>query len=185
VLDQACQQAQLWAESGVHLRTTVNLSVHQLAQPDLVDHLADLVKRHRLTKGSLTLEITEGALVQDSDRAAAVMREIADLGIRLEIDDFGQGYSSFAHLKRFPVHGLKLDKMFVADLVDGSEAAAIVRSLVSMAAVLGIEITIEGVETAHQLEMVTALGCDYAQGYHLFGPADADTIERWARSAVG
>jgi EAL domain-containing protein (putative c-di-GMP-specific phosphodiesterase class I) len=131
---------------------------------------------------SLALEITEGVLLEDTAATAETLQALRRLGVRLMLDDFGTGYSSLAYLRRHPIDALKIDRTFVADLGErGDGDAAIVQAIVGMAKALGMLVVPEGVETAGQLERLTELGCDFAQGFHLSRPLPAAELEALLR----
>ena len=170
VLEEACRQAAAWARDGVFLQLHVNLSAVQFQQRDLVAQVAEALATAGLDASQLTLEITEGVVMQDIDATVDVMAELRRLGVLLALDDFGRGYSSLSYLKRFPLQTVKIDKAFVEGLVQSPEDQAIVRSVVMLASEMNMTVTAEGIESYEQLEHVRLLGCDDAQGYYLSGP---------------
>jgi EAL domain-containing protein (putative c-di-GMP-specific phosphodiesterase class I) len=159
----------------------VNLSPRQFRQKNLVDTvrrmLADAGQPARL----LELEITESSLMHDVDEALNTLRELAAMGVRLAIDDFGIGYSSLNYLKRFPVHRLKIDRSFVNDLGVDWDDAAIVSAIVSLARALNLETIAEGVETSAQLRMLVGYGCVRIQGNYFSEPLPASESDRLFR----
>jgi EAL domain-containing protein (putative c-di-GMP-specific phosphodiesterase class I) len=128
----------------------------------------------------LRLEITESAVIGVPVIAIQVLRELADLGLRIAVDDFGVGQSSLAYLRKLPVHELKIDKMFVQGLATHADDRMIVRSIVELAHRLGYGVTAEGVEDAAALAYLTKIGCDHAQGHFLAPALDADSFEHYA-----
>jgi diguanylate cyclase (GGDEF)-like protein/PAS domain S-box-containing protein len=175
-LAAACRQARAWHELGHHpLNVAVNLSAGQLRDGrTFADRVAQTLGATGLEPARLELEITESLLVQQVESDFGALRRIAELGVRLVVDDFGMGYSSLSYLKRLPIHGLKIDRSFVRDILSGGDDAAIVRAVISMARSLGLRVTAEGVETQAQLEVLRALGCERWQGYLLSGALPAD-----------
>jgi diguanylate cyclase (GGDEF)-like protein/PAS domain S-box-containing protein len=170
VLETACAQLAHWHahHSGRRLLTmATNLSPRQLAEPSLIDQVSRVVHDSGVMPGTLWLEITETALMHDTESATSALRALRGLGVHLAVDDFGTGYSSLSHLKRFPIEALKIDQGFVAGLARDPEDAAIVTAVVSLAHALGLSSTAEGVETPEQLAELRILGCEHAQG-HLF-----------------
>jgi diguanylate cyclase (GGDEF)-like protein/PAS domain S-box-containing protein len=170
VLETACAQLARWHahHSGRRLLTvSTNLSPRQLAEPSLIDQVSRVVHDSGIMPGTLWLEITETALMHDTESATSALRALRGLGVHLAVDDFGTGYSSLSHLKRFPIEALKIDQSFVAGLARDPEDTAIVTAVVSLAHALGLSSTAEGVETAEQLAELRTLGCEHAQG-HLF-----------------
>lgn len=165
VLNQACEQAQDWAEAGFPLRMAVNLSPRQFQAANLVDQVRCALQRSGLAPAALELEITESTAMDDPESSIRVLTEFRRLGVGIAIDDFGTGYSSLSYLKRIPADKLKIDKSFVDGVASESEDAAIVRSVLALAASLGIETVAEGIEQEAQMQALIDLGCKYGQGY--------------------
>ncbi|HUP68243.1 MAG TPA: EAL domain-containing protein [Acidimicrobiales bacterium] len=184
VLEEACRQGQQWLEDGLAINVSVNISADQFQKGGLPAQLREILIVTGLPPQRLTLEMTESVVMEEAEATMQIMGEIDNLGVRLALDDFGQGYSSLSYLKRFPLDVLKVDKAFVDGLVDNSEDRAIVRSVVALARELGISVTAEGIETERQLEHVKALGCDVGQGYWFSRPVAADAITELVRSAA-
>jgi len=169
VLRTACRQLRDWQREGrKQLRIAVNVSARQLAEPDFVQGVADVLADTGLAPHCLELELTESAVMNDVAHAMAVMHALKKLGVKLAIDDFGTGYSSLAHLKRFEIDVLKIDQTFVRDLTVDPDDAAIVTTIIALAGNLGLEVISEGVETQEQLDFLRRHGCRHMQGY-LFG----------------
>jgi diguanylate cyclase (GGDEF)-like protein len=171
VLRQACRTVQHWRQSipgSEHLSVTVNLSVRQLLSGTFSDHLREALRESGLPSSSLTLEITESMLLDDSDTVGAELALIKDLGVRLAMDDFGAGYSSIALLLRLQVNVLKIDKTFL-DL-DNRNRGTLIRAVTELGHTLGLTVVAEGVETIEQLAHVRAASCDAAQGFLLSRP---------------
>ncbi|HEY9197993.1 MAG TPA: bifunctional diguanylate cyclase/phosphodiesterase [Gammaproteobacteria bacterium] len=181
----------LWSLKAAlhHLRTlqhlqpqltmSVNLSPGILNHPDIVDLVQQALAIWNTPPASLVLEITEGAMMQHPDRSLDVLRKLQTLGVGISIDDFGTGYSSLAYLKRLPVHELKIDKSFVADLHRSADDEQIVRTVISLAHNFGLRVVAEGVENQTILEQLANLGCDLAQGRHIAMPMRADDAAAW------
>lgn len=177
VLRQACQQARAWQCQGLaELRVSVNLSVHQLRQGNLVGLVRQVLHETGLPSHQLELELTESQLLDNVENVIATFKQLRDLGVKLAIDDFGTGYSSLSYLKRFPVDYVKIDKTFVRDLAAGGEDAAITRAIIAMAHGLELKVVAEGVEHAEQLSFLRAHGCDEIQGYLISKPLPADSF---------
>ncbi len=186
VLQQACAQAAQWRWSvAPHLVVSVNVSPVQFNER-LVQRVAACLECTGLEPSALQLEITEGMLMPDSAAVAATITALSKLGVKLAIDDFGTGYASFSYLKRFALHNLKIDRLFVADLPHSRDSIAITQSLVTMAHALGLTVTAEGVETREQAAVLREMGCDMLQGY-LFGGASgpAEFAQALPRTQVG
>ena len=169
VLTTACAQFTSWGQPDINL--AVNVSPRQLARPD--ELIADV--RHALTTSGvdpsrLTLEITETVLMEDMDQGETIVKRLRELGVHLEIDDFGVGYSSLSYLHRLPVQALKLDRSFVAGLPHDTASVRILEAVVGLAPAFGVRVIAEGVETIEQLEAVRAAGCHAVQGYALARP---------------
>jgi EAL domain-containing protein (putative c-di-GMP-specific phosphodiesterase class I) len=176
VLDQAARHWRLLADAGLpQLRVAVNVSPAQF-NDDLVQHVRATIEAHRLPAEVLELEITEGLLMQDPERAIELMRQIAALGVSFSIDDFGTGYSSLAYLKRFPIDRLKIDRSFVRDLGSDEDDAAICNSIIGLAHALDIRTVAEGVETVLQLDWLRERQIDEVQGYLLARPMPFDEL---------
>jgi diguanylate cyclase (GGDEF)-like protein/PAS domain S-box-containing protein len=179
VLDTACHQLAQWSGRPGHvpISMAVNVSARQFANPDFVGAVAAAIHRHQIDPANLCLEITETALLEESAAVPETFGELAKLGVQLALDDFGTGYSSLAHLRKFPVHILKVDRSFVSGLGDAGGDLAIIGAVTAMARALGITTVAEGIETIEQLEILSAMGCDNAQGYLFSPPVDADRMQ--------
>jgi EAL domain-containing protein (putative c-di-GMP-specific phosphodiesterase class I) len=183
VIEEACRQLRDWHDDGVVRSVAVNLSVRQLDDRGLVDEVAGVLRTTGLDPSALTLEITESAVMEEVDATVRLLNELAALGVRFALDDFGQGYSSLGYLQRFPLHAVKIDKAFVQGIETGRGDRAIVRSVVTLASDLGLAVTAEGVETEQQLAQVTDLGCDNAQGFFFSRPVTAEAARLLCRQS--
>ncbi len=176
VMGVACRQLRRWQGQfpGVPpLTIRTNLAGAHLAQPDLPERLAALLEETGLPVGSLSLEITEGSLIENDEAAAATLVRLRGCGVGVQLDDFGTGYSSLSYLRRFPIDTLKIDRSFVMGMGEAKENLEIVRVIIALAHNLGMAVVAEGVETAEQRERLTELGCEYGQGIHFAPPLDA------------
>ena len=184
VLTAACRQTAEWRRAGVDVELSVNLSTRQLADPHLVEQVTAVLADSRLDPGALWFEVTESALVEDVDTAITVVGRLVDLGIRIAIDDFGTGWASLTYLRNFPVHALKIDRSFTSGVGRNPNDTAIVRSILSLGAELGVAVIAEGIETPAQELALRRLGCNLGQGY-LYGrpgpPADVE-LDRAGRN---
>ncbi|MEA3285134.1 MAG: EAL domain-containing protein [Synergistota bacterium] len=169
VLRRACSQSLNWLELFPKLRLSVNLSARQFSDPALVSKVEQILQETGFPCGSLDMELTENVFVKSEDRAVEVMNNLVRRGIGISIDDFGTGYSSMAYLKSFPVRRLKIDRSFVSGIPEDKGDLAIAEAVVTLAHSLGKEVVAEGVETAEQMRILGAIGCDVLQGY-LFSP---------------
>jgi diguanylate cyclase (GGDEF)-like protein/PAS domain S-box-containing protein len=185
VLVEACRQGARWnARAGrPPLTITINLSGRQLLHETIVADVQHALAMSRLDPACLILEITETVLMQDTDDVLPRLRALKALGIRLAIDDFGTGYSSLSYLQQFPVDVLKIDQSFIDGLLRGTNDAALVRTIVSLAGSLTLRTIAEGVEDARQQQQLRDLGCDAAQGFLFSRPVSAQEIERLLSAA--
>lgn len=175
-IQEACRQVRRWADVGIDLGVSVNLSVAQFQDKAVVDDIASAIRDAGISATRLTLEVTESVTIDRPDEAIATMRAIEELGVSIALDDFGQGYAFLGHLKRFPTTVVKIDRAFVGGLTTSAEDQAIVRAVVSLAHDLGKRVVAEGVETAEQFHEVRRLGCDRVQGYLVSRPVPAQAI---------
>lgn len=175
ILRLACQQLSQWQRAGhKDLRMAVNLSAEQLRQANLPQVVQSALADAGLEPSHLELELTETAVMRDTAQSVRVLGELALLGVTISVDDFGTGYSSLSYLRRLPLHRLKIDRSFIADVCRNPEDAEIVRAIVSLAHSLNLHVTAEGVETAQQLEFIRSLRCDEYQGYLFSRPMGAE-----------
>jgi EAL domain-containing protein (putative c-di-GMP-specific phosphodiesterase class I) len=185
VLHSACSQAKAWAEAGCPVeRVAVNISGHQLRQPDFPDLIKRILAETQLDPASLELEFTESVLMEHADQTVAVLQTLKGMGIQLSIDDFGTGYSSLSYLKHFPVDRIKIDRAFVAGINRDPGDTAIVAAVIALARTLKISVLAEGVETWAQLEFLRSHGCNEAQGFLLGAPMAAENLVRWLELAL-
>jgi diguanylate cyclase (GGDEF)-like protein/PAS domain S-box-containing protein len=177
VLREAAGQLRQWQlefPASAPLAVAVNLSCRQFLQPDLIHQIERILLETGLDARCLRLEITESALMERLEPGLAALARLKALGVRLVMDDFGKGYSSFSYLHQFPFDTLKIDRTFIARLGTGDESAAIVRTIIAMAKSLGLDVVAEGVETADQLTVLRKLGCEFGQGYFFSRPLSGD-----------
>lgn len=171
VLETACAEAASWEEAAI---ISVNLSPAQFIQPGIVDTVASVLRRTGLPPERLELEITEGTLMDDTRNALRILTALKALGVKIAMDDFGTGYSSLSYLRKFPFDKIKIDRSFISDVENDTEAEIIVHAIIAMGRSLRLDVTAEGVETQRQLEMLRDHGCNFAQGYLLGRPSPAD-----------
>lgn len=175
VLREACQQLQAWRQAGLpDLTVAVNVSARQLLQRGFLDAVESALKDSGLPPALLELEITESVLMNDPKEAIATLDQLRDMGVSLAIDDFGTGFSSLSYLKLLPIHQLKIDRSFVADLEYDLNDRAIAFGTIALAHSLGLKVVAEGVETEDQLELLRVNGCDNVQGYLFSRPLNAN-----------
>jgi EAL domain-containing protein (putative c-di-GMP-specific phosphodiesterase class I) len=185
VLETALRQAREWQTRGYNLSVAVNLSMRNLHDDDLPAIVAEHLSRVGVAADLLVIEITESTLMADPERALNIVERLTDVGARIAIDDFGTGYSSLSYLTRLPVSELKVDQSFVRRMLGATNEAAIVRSTIGLAHDLGLMVVAEGIENAQTLEVLSRLGCDGGQGYHISRPRPADDLTRWLSETDG
>jgi|GEM_PF-128608 len=180
VLQEACRQLHTWQQQfrdRSHLQMSVNLSKKQLAEPDFVRQIGEILTQTGVDASSLKLEITESLLMDNTQAVAAVLEKLRAMEIQLSIDDFGTGYSSLSYLHRFPVNTLKIDRSFVMRMKADGSNSEIVQAIISLAHTLGMDVIAEGIETRSQLAQLQALGCEYGQGYLFAQPLEREAAE--------
>ena len=177
VIGETCRQLAAWRGAGVDVpRIAVNIGARHFQQPHLVDKIRELLARHGVDGSALELEITETTAMNDAEATARTIDALRELGLQITIDDFGTGYSSLAYLKRFAITGLKIDRVFVADVPASRSATAIVNAIVATAHALDLRVVAEGVETREQAAFLTDLHCDEGQGWLFAVPFPASEI---------
>jgi diguanylate cyclase (GGDEF)-like protein len=184
VLTRAVEQLREWSVLDGEFTVAVNLTATDLLDPKLPALLRRLLRRHAIEPGRLCLELTEGTVMAVPDRARRILERIAALGVQVAIDDFGTGHSSLAYLKNLPVHELKIDKSFVADMTASQHDRMIVLAAVQLGHSLGLRVVAEGVETAEADIALRELDCDFAQGYFYGRPQPPDVAAKLLEDAV-
>ncbi|MBI1920488.1 MAG: EAL domain-containing protein [Geobacter sp.] len=186
VLEKTLSQWRIWADQGFTTALACNLSPRLLIDENLPSQIEKLLATYGVDPACLELEITETALIADPERALEILNRISALGVRLSIDDYGTGYSSLALLKRLPINALKIDLLFVSQMIKNNQDAVIVNSTINLAHNLGLEVIAEGVENRETLETLRAMGCDYAQGFYIGMPVPPQGVELFmANSKAG
>jgi EAL domain-containing protein (putative c-di-GMP-specific phosphodiesterase class I) len=182
VLRTALGDLRTFDAAGHRLAVSVNLSARSLHDPQLVEDVAAALAAYGVSPGRLTLELTESSIVSDPVRASELLGMLSKNGVRVSVDDFGTGYSSLSHLARLPVSEVKVDKSFVQRMRSDARDAAIVRSVVRLAAELDMAVVAEGVEDEQTAADLNALGCDLLQGYLFSRPVPAAVLLDWLTS---
>jgi diguanylate cyclase (GGDEF)-like protein len=177
VLDRSIAQCAEWRRSGRDLYVAVNLALRNVLNQNLPAEIERMLDEHGLSPDALQVELTENMLMSDPDRALATLRRVADLGVRISVDDFGIGQTSLAKLTTFPIDELKIDQLFVTPMLREETNLKIVRSTVNLAHDLGLKVIAEGVEDGATLERLSRLGCDLAQGFHLSRPLSSEALD--------
>ena len=181
VLRTACAEAATWTNPLV---VAVNLSPAHFLKEDVADRIEAVLQETGLDAARLDLEITEGVLMADTERALETLTRLRKLGVTLTMDDFGTGYSSLSYLKKFPFDKLKIDRSFIRDLDEDANAQPIVQAIIAMSQSLRLQVTAEGVETARQLDYLREEGCRFVQGF-LLGRPERQSQIRWNTRPAG
>jgi EAL domain-containing protein (putative c-di-GMP-specific phosphodiesterase class I) len=180
-LREACNQARAWCETfSAHrdMYVSVNICGKQFT-PELTDIVGRILRETGLGADRLKLEITESVLIENADRASDILARLRDLGVEVYLDDFGTGYSSLNYLHKFPVAALKIDRSFVTNILTDRTAQEIVRAITSLAANLGMDIIVEGVEGPSELELFRSYNCGHVQGFIFSEPLAVPAFERF------
>ncbi|MGZ8307663.1 MAG: putative bifunctional diguanylate cyclase/phosphodiesterase, partial [Allosphingosinicella sp.] len=167
VLREACTEAARWTPA---LKLSVNLSPVQFTQGDLAAEVEAILAETGLDPVRLELEVTEGLLIKDAEKAIVILERLKALGVQIAMDDFGTGFSSLSYFRMFPFDKVKIDQSFIRDMIGNPQARAIIRSVIGLGQGLGMPVVAEGVETAEQLDALRAEGCDQVQGYWISRP---------------
>lgn len=182
ILNEACRQLSLWQrDSTRQLTVSVNLSAKQLMHPTLTAQVRDAIGRSRLHASQLKLEVTESTVMEHSDKALKVLKELRRLGVGLSTDDFGTGYSSLSYLQKFPFQRLKIDRSFVKAMDDDEKSSLIVKTILMLGENLDLEVVAEGIETRGQREKLRELNCGLGQGYLFSRPVPASQAKDMLR----
>jgi diguanylate cyclase (GGDEF)-like protein len=179
VIETGLAQAALWRQSGLDMQISLNVSARDLLDTGLADLIRQCLKRHHLSPEVLMLEIDERVLTSEPAPAVATAEALAEIGVALSLDDFGTGYSSLVRLKRLPVSEVKVDASFVGRLLESPDDEVVVKSILDLAAALGIRSVAEGVESAAVAKALQAMGCVAAQGFHFARPMPALAATAW------
>jgi diguanylate cyclase (GGDEF)-like protein/PAS domain S-box-containing protein len=176
-LKNALKQWKKWQEAGYPAtKMAVNLSAVQFRQRNVADMVSEILREENVPASCLELELTESVVMRDTETASKTLSELSDLGVSLSIDDFGTGYSSFSCLKNFPVNKLKIDRSFISDLEGKSDNIQIVKAIIQLGHILGMEVVVEGVETKGQMQILKNNGCDFVQGFYCAKPMPAEEV---------
>ncbi len=182
ILQTACRQLKAWWEVGLLInRVTVNLSAHQFRHKNLIKTVIDSIENVGLEPESLELEITENLLSEEDDSTIQTLKHFKDMGIRITIDDFGMGYASLNHLRRFPADCLKINNLFIKEMISSPESTAITVATIDMAHALGLTVIAKGVENTEQRDFLRDQGCDFAQGSLYAAPMENTESLEWIK----
>lgn len=178
-LEQALLLARGWQQQRLDLRLSVNLSAHDLADPDLPAHIGEFLMHSRANPRLICLEITESEVMRNPQLAIATMHALHKLGFQLALDDFGTGNSSLAYLQEMPVEEIKIDRSFVGNARQGERGRRLLQSVVAMCQSLGLRTVAEGVEREVEWQMMGEIGCDEVQGYYVSAPLPPEAFDEW------
>ena len=182
VVKEACRQARAWCTAGLApMRVSVNLSPSQFRGSGLIHSIRRALDDAGLEPQYLEVELTESAVMSDPEESIAILEQLSAMGVLVSVDDFGTGYSSMSYLRRLPIDKLKIDRVFINEIVSRPEDASIVRAIVSLAHSLRLKVVAEGVETPAQLDFLKAVGCDEYQGFHFSRALPSREFERVVR----
>jgi diguanylate cyclase (GGDEF)-like protein/PAS domain S-box-containing protein len=182
VLKEVCKQAQIWQKQyggESELFITINLSIKQFQQKDLVDTISSILSKTGLCPKCLILEITESFMLQNTEETIGKLNELKNLGVRLAIDDFGTGYSSLSYLQRLPIDILKIDKSFIDQISYGNEGATVAKAIITMSDSLNLKAIAEGIEHPEQIEVLRNLGCILGQGFYFTKPLSKKDMDEY------
>ncbi len=175
----ALKQSRTWRQSGIRLPIAVNLAAEILAAPDLADVIAKILQEAQARSEWLTLEVTESAIMTNPAQAKLTLAKLREMGVKISIDDFGTGYSSLAYLRDLPADEVKIDRLFVKDMIFSDKNACIVRSVIDLGRNLGLQVVAEGAEDVATVEMLASMGCDSTQGYYFACPLASKDFVAW------
>jgi EAL domain-containing protein (putative c-di-GMP-specific phosphodiesterase class I) len=173
---EVCRQQKRWQDQGHNLILSVNLSLRQFFQDNLVGKIAEIIDETQIDPRHLELEITESTIMEGVEKTLTILTNLKKLGVRISIDDFGTGFSSLNHLMRYPVDALKIDRSFIQNILIDNKATSIVLTMIKLAKSLGLSVVAEGVENELQQLFLKEHGCEQIQGY-LFSPPIP--IDKW------
>lgn len=180
ILQSVCKQIKMWHNVGFDsLRIAINLSAHQLTQPNFTQKIFDFISTHNLSPQNLELELTESMIMQDVNNAISVIQELRSIGVQIAIDDFGTGYTSLIYLKKLPINTLKIDRYFIHNVADDPQKAAITKALIQMAHNLNFQVVAEGVETETEMNFLRQHNCDAMQGFLFSRPLPLGAFEKF------
>jgi EAL domain-containing protein (putative c-di-GMP-specific phosphodiesterase class I) len=188
VLEQSCYQMRAWQMQNPRptpLTISINLSGKQFLQNNLIEQIQQILQETKFDPRTLKLEITESVVMENAEIASSMLSQLRALGVQLSIDDFGTGYSSLSYLHRFPVNTLKIDRSFISRMASGDENTEIVRTIMTLANNLGMDVVAEGVETEKQLSNLKEMKCKFGQGYLFSKPVNAQAAGKLLRAERG
>ena len=180
-IEEACRQLSQWHKKNwTEFSLSINISTRQFKEPDFIEKLTHILRKHNIPANSIELEIVESLLMENTKMTAKTMQSLKEMGVKISIDDFGTGYSSFSYLIQFSVNYLKIDRSFIKDCTLYPNKERVTKAIIDLAHNLDITVVAEGVEKKSELDLLTTLGCNLAQGYYIGKPAPADQAKIWA-----
>jgi len=179
-LNSALRHCATWTHDGLSLHVSVNISARSMLDVSFPDEIARLLARWDVAPELLQLEINESSIMADPERSGEIFVRLSGMGVRLAIDNFGRGSSSLSHIKRLPVHEIKIDRSFILGMQEDENDAVIVQSIVDLGHTLGMNVVAEGVESREILDALVSLGCDVAQGFYLARPLPPERLMEWS-----
>ena len=180
IIREACKQMHIWQQqfpSDLPLVVSVNVSPKHLANANFITHIVDILDETHLNPEQLALEITENAMIENTDYMVSLFSQLKDLGVKIDIDDFGTGYSSLSYLQRFSINSVKIDQSFISRLGNNEKDAELVQSIINMAHNMKLHVIAEGVEQSDNLRTLENLKCEYAQGFFFSYPLNIHETE--------
>ena len=179
LIAKAMIQARNWADQGLSIKMSVNISARDLLDSDFSNYVSKRLEENKVKPEMMCMEITESALMEDPIKAKRTVEELHSLGVSISIDDYGTGYSSLAYVKNLPVNELKIDREFIKNMINNKQDIAIVRSTIELGHNLGLKVVAEGIEREEEMQMLKEFGCDQAQGYLISKALTATDMQKW------
>ncbi len=177
VLQMVCRQLRDWRQQDMgHLKVAINLSALQLMRGSIVENIHDVLREYDVSPENLEIEISENALFTDEERSKDILNKLRSMGVHISLCGFGIGYSSLTFIRDFPLDSLKIDRSFIVDIDDNTETEALLRALLAISNALSLKVTIEGVESLAQLQIIDRMPCDYVQGFYFSKPVPHDKL---------
>jgi diguanylate cyclase (GGDEF)-like protein len=183
VADTALRESANWHKCGLDIGTSINISAHDLSNPELPDVFAELLAEHNVSPDWITLEITESSIMDDPKLALTVLNKLNEMHFHLSIDDFGTGYSSLAYLSKLPAQEIKIDQSFVMGMIENKNDALIVKATIDLGHNLGLKVVAEGVENEEVWLRLKQMDCDILQGYFFSRPLEIDELYKWLQES--
>lgn len=181
VIEKACKTLKTWSEQGINVKIAVNISIVNIYQINFINFLKAMLQKYDIKEGMLELEITERKMIDDFDHVLKSLHAIKKMGVNLSIDDFGTGYSSLSYIKKLPIDTIKIDRMFITNILNDRYNQKIVKSAISIARNFNINIVAEGIENIDELQLLKKMRCRVGQGYYFSRPLNEDKLLSWIK----